>query len=155
MLTKAVDDVRRAEVMERPELRRTRYAWLKRPENLTRRQRGQIEWLTARHLALRTARAYAWRLAFDEFFDQPADQAEGDLERWYRGAIRSRLAPIQAFAQTVRTRLGRRAALASDPHLQRRARGDQLARASSQATGSRIPHDGEPHRDDLPHRRQA
>lgn len=103
LLTTAVDQVRRAEAKQRPELRRTRYAWLKRPENLTRRQRGQIEWLTARHLALATARAYAWRLAFDEFFEQPAEMAEDYLERWYRGAIRSRLDPIVAFAQTVRT----------------------------------------------------
>lgn len=103
LLTAAVDQVRRDEARERPELRRTRYAWLKRPENLTRRQRGQIEWLTARHLALRTARAYSWRLAFDEFFTQPAHAAEDYLERWCRGAMRSRLQPIVAFAQTVRT----------------------------------------------------
>ncbi|MCA1830863.1 MAG: ISL3 family transposase [Actinobacteria bacterium] len=103
LLTAAVDRVRRDEAQERPELRRTRYAWLKRPENLTRRQRGQIEWLTARHLAMRTARAYAWRLSFDDFFEQPAELAEDYLDRWCRGAMRSRLAPIQAFAQTIRT----------------------------------------------------
>lgn len=103
MLTKAVDDVRRAEVKLRPELRGTRYAWLKNPSNLSRRQQGTIEWLTTRHLALETARAYSWRLAFDAFFEQPADTAEEYLEHWYRGAIRSRLAPIVAFARTVRT----------------------------------------------------
>jgi transposase len=103
MLTKAVDDVRRAEVKVRPELRGTRYAWLKNPTNLTRRQQGTIEWLTTRHLSLQTARAYAWRLSFDVFFEQPASVAEDYLEHWYRGAIRSRLAPIVAFARTVRT----------------------------------------------------
>jgi len=103
MLTKAVDDVRRAEAKTRPELRGTRYAWLKNPSNLTRRQQGTIEWLTTRHLALQTARAYSWRVSFDEFFDQPAERAEDYLEHWYRGAIRSRLAPIVAFARTIRT----------------------------------------------------
>ncbi|MGH9203961.1 MAG: ISL3 family transposase, partial [Vicinamibacterales bacterium] len=103
MLTKAVDDVRRAEAKTRPELRGTRYAWLKNPSNLTRRQRGTIEWLTARHLSLSTARAYAWRLAFDEFFAQPADLAEDYLEHWYRGAVRSRIGPIVAFARTICT----------------------------------------------------
>ena len=103
LLTKAVDEVRRAEAKIRPELRGTRYAWLKNPANLTRRQRGTIEWLTARHLSLRTARAYAWRLAFDGFFEQSAETAEDYLEHWYRGAVRSRLEPIVAFARTVRT----------------------------------------------------
>ncbi|MGH9203345.1 MAG: ISL3 family transposase [Vicinamibacterales bacterium] len=103
MLTKAVDEVRRAEAKTRPELRGTRYAWLKNPSNLTRRQQGTIEWLTARHLALSTARAYSWRLAFDGFFEQPAATAEDYLEHWYRGAVRSRIVPIVGFARTIRT----------------------------------------------------
>lgn len=102
LLTKAVDEVRRDEAKSRPELRGTRYAWLKNPTNLTRRQLGQIQWLTARHLALSTARAYVWRLAFDSFYDQPPELAEAYLQSWYRGAIRSRLGPIVAFARTVR-----------------------------------------------------
>jgi transposase len=33
--TKAVDQVRRAEARQRPQLKGTRYVWLKRPEHLT------------------------------------------------------------------------------------------------------------------------
>ncbi len=155
MLTKAVDDVRRSEAKSRPELRGTRYAWLKNPANLTRRQQGTFEWLTTRHLALQTARAYSWRLAFDEFFEQSAADAEQSLEHWYRGAIRSRLAPIVAFVRTIRTNWDGVVALASDPPLQRSVGGDQLVGAGGEAAGSRVSHEGEPHRDDLPHRRQA
>lgn len=53
MLTQGV---RRAEAKSRPELRGTRYAWVRTSSNLTRRQHGTIEWLTTRHLALQTAR---------------------------------------------------------------------------------------------------
>lgn len=101
LLSKAVDEVRRDEAPGRPELRRTRYLWLKRPGKLSERQRGELAWLRVRDRGLRTARAYRWRLAFDAFFDQPSVLAEGYLDRWYRGAIRSRLGPIKDFAYTV------------------------------------------------------
>jgi transposase len=99
--TKAVDEVRRAEATERPELKGTRYAWLKRPANLTRKQAATLAGLTPASVGLATARAYRWRLAFDAFFEQPVELAEGYLERWYAGAVRSRLAPITAFAHML------------------------------------------------------
>jgi transposase len=43
--TKAVDEVRRTEATARPELKGTRYAWLKRPEHLTKRQAAELAWL--------------------------------------------------------------------------------------------------------------
>ena len=101
LLSKAVDSVRRDEAHGRHELKRTRYLWLKRPEKLTKRQQADLAWLRVRDRGLRTARAYAWRLSFDAFFDQPPAFAEDYLDRWYRGAIRSRLEPIKDFAYTV------------------------------------------------------
>lgn len=101
LLSKAIDEVRRDEAPFRPELKRTRYLWLKRPGKLSDRQRADLAWLRVRGRGLRTARAYSWRLAFDAFFDQPPALAEDYLDRWYRGAIRSRLGPIKDFAYTV------------------------------------------------------
>lgn len=101
LLGKAIDEVRRSEAPGRPELKRTRYLWLKRPEKLSERQRADLAYLRVRDRGLRTARAYRWRLAFDAFFDQPPALAEDYLDRWYRGAIRSRLGPIKNFAYTV------------------------------------------------------
>jgi transposase len=100
-LTKAVDEVRRAEAKARPELKGTRYAWLKRPEHLTKRQAAELAWLRSRQRSLATARAYQWRLDFDGFFEQPRELAEDYLERWYQGAIRSRLDPIIDFAHMI------------------------------------------------------
>jgi hypothetical protein len=56
-LTAAVDQVRRAEAKGRPELKGTRYAWLKRPENLTNKQAAELAWLRSREQGLATARA--------------------------------------------------------------------------------------------------
>lgn len=93
--------MRRSEAHHRPELKRTRYLWLKRPGKLTERQQAELAWLRVRDRGLATARAYRWRLSFDEFFSQPPHLAESYLDRWYRGAIRSRLTPIKNFAYTV------------------------------------------------------
>ena len=99
--TKAVDAVRRAEAKQRPELKGTRYVWLKRPEHLTVKQAAALEELRPASVGLATARAYRWRLGFDAFFEQPRELAEDYLERWYAGAIRSRLEPIKAFARMI------------------------------------------------------
>jgi transposase len=52
----AVDQVRREEQQGRPELKRTRYAWLKNTTNLSAGQRDTIESLSRRNL--KTARAW-------------------------------------------------------------------------------------------------
>lgn len=98
----AVDTVRRAEAKTRPELKRSRYAWLKNEANLTARQREQLTWLTRPSMQLKTARAARWRDDFNGFYDQPtADDAEAYLRRWCYGAKRSRLDPVKDFVRLV------------------------------------------------------
>jgi transposase len=100
-LTKAVDEVRRAERADHGELlKRSRYLWLRRPQNLTGRQRDHLDELL-RH-PLKTARAYRWMLKFDHVYELPAEEAERYLRAWCRGARRSRLQPIIDFADMVR-----------------------------------------------------
>ena len=53
----AVDEVRRAESKTRPELKRTRYVWLKNEANLTVKQREKLAWLTRPSMQLKTTRA--------------------------------------------------------------------------------------------------
>jgi len=99
---KAVDLVRRAEVKARPELKGSRYVWLKNDANLTAKQRTKLVWLTRPSRALATARAARWRDDFNGFYDQPTPElAEAYLRRWCYGAKRSRLEPIKAFVKTV------------------------------------------------------
>jgi len=97
----AVDQVRREEQQGRPELKRTRYAWLKNTTNLSAGQRDTIESLSRRHL--KTARAWQIRLAFQEVYQQPSRQAaEALLKRWYFWATHSRLPPMIDAARTIK-----------------------------------------------------
>jgi transposase len=57
----AVDEVRRVESKIRPELKRSRYVWLKNEANLTSKQREKLTWLTRPSMQLKTARAARWR----------------------------------------------------------------------------------------------
>jgi transposase len=98
----AVDEVRRVESKSRPELKRSRYVWLKNETNLTAKQREKLAWLTRPSMQLKTARAARWRDDFNEFYNkESAEEAEDYLKRWCYGAKRSRLDPIKAFVATV------------------------------------------------------
>jgi transposase len=152
--TKAVDEVRRAEATARPELKGTCYAWLQRPEHLTKRQAAELAWLRSRQRSLATARAYQWRLDFDGFFDQPASWPR---TTWNAGT-RARPDPLpprpdHRLCPHDRRALGGGAALALDQDQQRRPGSDQLAGAGRQAPRPRVPQQAEPDRDDLPDRR--
>ena len=101
LVNDAVDQVRRAERRERPELKHSRFLWLKNEGRLTVAQYATLDALT--RLNLKTARAYRIRLAFQEIFDQPSyEWAALILDSWYSWAIRSRLEPIKKVARTVK-----------------------------------------------------
>ena len=96
----AVNDVRRAEVKERPELRGTRYVWIKNEPNLTAKQSTVLDTLSSTNL--KTARAWRMRLAFQDIYAQPA-RAWGELffDKWIGWAKRSRLQPMRDVARTM------------------------------------------------------
>jgi len=102
ILNEAVDEVRRQEQQSRPELKRTRYIWLKNPENLKENQATTLEILQVKKLNLKTARAYHIRLNFQEFWNQPLQEAETFLKRWYFWATHSRLEPMKEAAYTMK-----------------------------------------------------
>lgn len=98
----AVDEVRRDEVKSRPELRRSRYLWLKNESYLTDKQKADLLWLTRPSMQLKTARAARWRDDFNVFYEQEThEDAEFYLKRWCDRAKRSRLEPVRAFIRTV------------------------------------------------------
>jgi transposase len=100
LINEAVDAVRRSEQKSRNELKRSRYLWLKNPRNLSQRQRAQLDSLSAANL--KTGRAYRMRLAFQELYVQPANNAEAFLKKWYWWATHSRLPPMIATARMVK-----------------------------------------------------
>jgi len=100
-LSKAVDEVRREESKHhRDVLKNTRYMWLKRPKNLTDRQRDLLDELLAQ--PLETVRAYTLAQQFDSFYelDDP-DTAEEYLRRWITEVDASGLEPLQKFARML------------------------------------------------------
>jgi transposase len=102
LVNNAVEQVRRIEGKSHPELSGTRYVWLKNPENLTEKQKDQLDAFDLVGCHLKTARAYQIRLAFQDLFTQPADQAEYYLNRWYFWATHSRIPQIIDVARTIR-----------------------------------------------------
>ena len=95
-----MDQVRREEQRERPELKRTRYLWLKNPNKLKQRQQAILESLT--RLKLKTARAYQLRLTFQDFWDLAQENAESFLCKWFFRATHSRLEPMRQAAWVIR-----------------------------------------------------
>ena len=102
VINEAVDEVRRAEQKSRPELKKTRYAWLKNPGNLTGSQQSVIDELNVKSLNLKTARAYQIKLTFQDLYAQPRQTAEAFLKQWYFWATHSRLEPVIDAARTIK-----------------------------------------------------
>ncbi|MGZ6639804.1 MAG: ISL3 family transposase [Solirubrobacteraceae bacterium] len=100
-LSKAVDEVRREESKhQRDLLKNTRYMWLKRPKNLTERQRDLLDELLAQ--PLETVRAYTLAQQFDSFYEiEDPDTAEEYLRRWIAEARESGLEPLGKFCDTL------------------------------------------------------
>jgi transposase len=101
LVNDAVDQVRRAESKDRPQLKYSRYLWLMNESRLSVEQSLSLEALC--NMNLKTARAYRIRLAFQDIYNCPSrDWGELVLNRWYSWAIRSRLEPIKKVARTVK-----------------------------------------------------
>ena len=101
LLNEAVDQVRREEQPRHPELKGTRYVWLKNDWNRTERQEAVFDALRESHLA--TVRATHLKGVFQDLFAcGSAEEAEPLLRRWYFWATHSRIAPVVRAAKTIR-----------------------------------------------------
>jgi transposase len=100
VINEAVDQVRREEQKREPELKGSRYAWLKNPPHLTTKQHATLSRLT--HRKLKTVRAYHLRLTFQEFWTHPAEEADAFLRQWFFWATHSRLQPMREAAYTIK-----------------------------------------------------
>jgi len=105
---KALDDIRAAEAkrLERdgyePVLRRSRWCFLKRPENLTDRQTVKLSELLKYNL--RTVRAYLLREEFQRLWEYKSAAWAGKfLDEWTGRVMRSRLEPMKKIARSIRS----------------------------------------------------
>jgi transposase len=106
-LGEAVDKVRREEARRLKEegreeiLSKTRYIFLKNPENLTENQRLRLSDLEK--LNLKINKAYVLKEAFRPFWDYTYRRnAEKYLDSWLWWATHSRVEPMRDFAWTIK-----------------------------------------------------
>jgi transposase len=108
---KALDEIR-AEESKRmvrdgydPVLKKSRWCFLKRPENLTDRQTVKLSELLKYNL--RTVRAYLLREEFQRLWEyQSAWWAGKFLDEWTARVMRSRLEPMKKIARSIRSHRG-------------------------------------------------
>jgi len=110
-LNEAIDEVRAAEAKElaragyEPVLTHSRWCFLKRPENLTEKQRTRLDDLL--QYGLKTVRAYLLKESFQALWEYTSYHWAGCfLDGWLQRAMRSRLEPIKKVARSIRTHQG-------------------------------------------------
>ena len=101
-LNKAQDEVRRTEQKLNPLLKKSRYIWLKNPENLNAEQKKQLE--TLRFENTKTAKVYQMKLTFQDIYRSIKEPkaAEEAINKWLSWAVRSRIDPIKKFAKLIK-----------------------------------------------------
>lgn len=100
-LGKAVESVRRSEQRTEPQLKGSRYVWLKNPENLSEKQEAMFKSLMK--LELRTAQAYAFRQVFRSFFEHDdVKEAEKFFDNWCAEVLKARMAPFTKVVKMLR-----------------------------------------------------
>jgi len=101
-----------------------RYAFLKNPENLTKKQNKTLFRIYS--YRLKTARAYLIKLALqDVYFATTHEEAESSLKNWYSWAIRSQIDQVRAVAKTGQKSLERNSVLVQQQTFQRIHRSNQ------------------------------
>ena len=101
MFNDAADKVQRAQRKEAPELKRTRYLWLKNERSLSASQRRLHTPLLHSRRHLKTVRAYQFKLSFQDFWGLPPDQAPLLLRGWCGPVKECGVEPMACFSRTV------------------------------------------------------
>jgi len=106
-LNKAVDEIRAAEARQmakegyEPVLKRSRWCFLKREENLTDKQQTKLD--DVLRYDLKSVRGYLLKQSFQLLWEYTSPYWAGwFLDRWLKRAMRSRLEPIKKVARSIR-----------------------------------------------------
>jgi len=101
LINEAVDAVRKGEVHSQPDLKKSRWLWLKNPGKLSAKQSARLQELL-KNQNLKTAQAYQLRLTFQEIFTiQNRHQGATLLKAWIENAKASGLPPMVKVAYTL------------------------------------------------------
>jgi transposase len=107
-LNKALDEIRAAEAKQMARdgyesiLKRSRWCFLKREENLTDKQQVKLDDLM--QYDLKSVRGYLLKQSFQLFWEYVSPHWAGRfLDGWVKRAMRSRLEPIKKVARSIRS----------------------------------------------------
>ena len=100
----AVDKVRRAEARELPDLKRTKYLWLKNPSSLTEAQSKRLDLLMPKLRNKKTGRAYQMRMQVQQIYETTYTREEAELgfKKLCSWMMRSRIDEMKKCAQMIR-----------------------------------------------------
>jgi len=95
-----VDQVRRAESKSTPQLKNTRYAWLRNAPDLSDAERSSIA--RAQRVATRTATAYRIKVRLQELYKLARGAAALEIVKLYDSAIRCKPPQVKRLGRTIR-----------------------------------------------------
>jgi transposase len=100
LMNDAINKIRIEEARDNELLKKTKYLWLKNPENLEEWQEEKMSKL--KDLDIKTAKAYQFKLALQRAWQLPRWTAKRYLKKWIAWAERSRMPEIEKLARTIR-----------------------------------------------------
>lgn len=105
VINEALDKVRKTEVSEQPQLKKTKYLWLKNKTNLNTEQELKLQKMSK--MNLKTGRAYRLKIAFQDIYNMNYSKeiAELEFKEWIQWAVRSKLEEFKKAAKTIGNKL--------------------------------------------------
>lgn len=101
MMNDAIDKVRRKEYQTNKDLGKTRFMWLKNPENLSNREITKIQ--SIKDLDTKTAKAYRFKLALQRLWEiKNVDVARQYLDKWHYWGTHSNIKEVITLAKMVK-----------------------------------------------------
>ena len=99
-LKKALDTVRKQEVKTVESLKNTKYIWLKNEQNLTEKQKDQLDDFL-NNTSLNIVRVYSLKNGFDQLWNVQNKAVEPLMNAWIKQALALDLKPITKFVSTI------------------------------------------------------
>ncbi|ETA66605.1 ISL3 family transposase [Methanolobus sp. WCC1] len=101
MMNDAIDKVRRKEYQTNKDLGKTRFMWLKNPENLSDREIAKIR--SIKDLDTKTAKAYRFKLGLQRLWDiKNIEVAREYLDKWHYWGTHSNIKEIITLAKMIK-----------------------------------------------------
>ena len=101
MMNDAIDKVRRKEYQTNKELGKTRFMWLKNPENLSDREITKIQ--SIKDLDTKTAKAYRFKLGLQRMWEiKNIEVAREYLDKWHYWGTHSNIKEIITLAKMIK-----------------------------------------------------